>query len=951
MLGAKLSLIVFFISRYTTTQIMKLQANEGNPTREMSCNCRIDDQRCRDSCSKVYGLGNKNSKALGIAEARKPSVVTIKKILQQEERPFIRFVEKNIERNNNSQVLGNDDTTTRRPPIRIFDGDGNTIFYNGSSYKICDLYGQANRTRGTKEHFSMNDDMRILYEYVLNNPKVERICAKNSIEYPIPLDPIDNVSLPSIPSRIGIDHPEPIILERNNMIPIFIKESFEPTPEKEPSVIIKDSTSSVSIITLKTTSITTTTTTKIGKQEYNEPAKKTETQTILTTRTVKRQRGSTQKGFNGIVKTVLKTVFVGSSDSNRNKTTFEDQEPDVMPSSDIGSGPKKPPFDGMPNTLADVSILEKIRSLLNPPAQTNTRNASSVPSEAIQKSRAYSPQIITTTVERIRTTSAHKSSDVFSSIKGSNSSYYDDYTRELIRSIFDMLKGSTTTSENRRVLPNNSTIIKETTTTVTKTTTRARDYTPTASIVSPVEIKSPYFLTVSSAKPKEGLEPSIYESYERKLDNIYQKIIANEEQYKNLIGILQSIRSKEKDEDNTLESLKKMYELYRDGTIYEKSIASHLMSERRSKSKLMPYSVESNLDGEWKDRAYGSVNGSKNNLRTQSREDVMEEVSSLAYKEDESWKDLEGKNINKSESDAPISLVLRDFEPSNEKESKYHSFPSVVSFFREPLDTEDLDLKKRLRKERAFKDLQYPTTTDFTSAKNNRDEVYSRMMGAKKDTECKTVTDTIRTTVIRDFNSSVHLSAVSSIVEERMKNLERKLSEFSDKVVQIGDRLLMLKDAQKQKSFTKESVSTPEVISPTISRSSIYNGSNISTKTMVSSTEAFSSTASVGSSIAQKSSSSLDSQERASVSYYGPSTLSVSTQTTSLGEKGKEQSIDGIVQKIKEKKISDESLLVSDDAVIDDIVEKLAPLVNDIEVSSLSTVTRTQKEMSPQSVV
>ncbi|AFN83402.1 hypothetical protein EROM_071510 [Encephalitozoon romaleae SJ-2008] len=946
MLGTKLSLIVFFISRYATAQIMKLQANEGNPTREMPCNCRIDDQRCRDSCSKVYSLGNRNSKALGTADARKPSVVTIKKILQQEERPFIRFVEKNIERNNNNQVLGNDDTTTRRPTTKVFDGDGNTIFYNGSSYKICDLYGQANRTRGTKEYLSVNDDMRILYEYVMNNPKVERICAKNAIEYPTPFDPIDNVSLPLIPSsRTDTDHPEPIILERNNMIPIFIKESFESAPEKGLSVIVKDSGSSVSIITLKTTSITTTTTTKIGKQEYNEPVKKTETQTILTTRTVTRQRGSTRKGFNGVVKTVLKTVFVGSSDNNRNKTTFEDQEPDAMPSSETGNGPKKPPLDGMTNTLTDIPIIEKIRSLLNLPAQTNTRNASSVPSEAILKSRTASPQIITTTVERIRTTSARQSSSGFSSIKGSNNSYYDDYTRELIRSIFDMLKGSTTTSESRRVLPNSSTIVKETTTTVTKTTTRARDYTPTVSIVPSVEIKSPYFLTASSVKSKERLESSIYESYEKKLDNIYQKIMANEEQYKNLIGILLSIRKKEKDEDNTLSSLKKMYELYRDGTIYEKSVASHLMSERRSKSKVMPYSVESNLNGGWKDRTHDGISGSKNNLRTQSRENAMEEVSSLAYKEDEPWKGLEGKNINNGESDAPISLVLGDFEPSNEKQPKYHSFPSVVSFFREP------DLKKRLRKERAFKDLQYPTITGFLNAKDNRDEIYSRMMDVEKDTGCKTITDTIRTTVIRDFNSSVHLSAVSSIVEERMKGLERKLNEFSDRVVQIGNRLLMLKNTQEQKSLTKEDISTSEIISPTISRSSIYNGRNISTKTMVSSIETFSSTTSVGISIAQKSSSSLDPEEKASISHYGPSTLSVSTQTTSLGGKGKEQSIDGIVEKIKEKKISDESLLISDDAVIDDIVEKLAPLVNSIEISSLGTATRTQKEMSPQSVV
>ncbi|WEL39103.1 hypothetical protein PFJ87_07g01850 [Encephalitozoon hellem] len=950
MLGIQLSVIFLFLGIYVTAQIVKLQANEGNTAKEMLCNCRIDDQRCKDSCLKAYVPGNRISRAIGTLETKKPSVVTIRKILQQEERPFIRFIEKNIERNSNAQTLRNDDITARKPSIRISDSDSNTIFYNGSSYKICDLYSQANRIRGAKEQPSINDDMKILYEYVLNNPRIEGICTKSPVEYSTPhMDAMDNTSFfSSAPSRIPIDHSEPIILERNNMIPIFIKETFEPASEEGLNASKRDSIGSVSIITLKTTSITTTTTTaKVEKQEHNEPVRKTETQTILTTRTVTRQKGSPRKRSDDTVKTILKTVFVGNSDSNRNSANFEDQEPDITSSVQSRSS-RKPMADGMANTLIDIQILEKIKSLLNIPAQNSTRSASSMSSETSQSSRVSAAlRTITTTVERIRTTSTCKSSSAMLPTKETNNSYYDEHTRELIRSIFDMLKNSTTISESRRALPGNSTVIKEITTTVTKIASRTKGHTSAVSIIHPLEIKSPYLPTPLDPKSKEELEPS-YESYEKKLDNIYQKIVANEERYKNLIEILMSTRRKERDEDSALESLKKIYELYRDGAIYEKSIASRLKEERRSKSRLMPYSIESSLDGRWKDRTHDVADANK--TKTRSREDIIEEVSSLAYKGDGLWKGLEDDNTNNSESYEAMSPVLGDFESSNDREPEQHSLSPIVSFLKEPTGRKELDLERQLRKERRFKDLQHPTVASFLDTKNDMSGAHSETADGGKGTRHRTITDVVRTTVIRDFDSSMHLSAVSSIVEERVKNIERKLNEFTDKVVQIGGKLLKLRDIQDQRIVLKESTSNSESISPTISRSSIHDGSSTPAKTTANSTESLFSTASINASISQRPSSSLDAQEKSSTSYSNLSTSSVYPRTMSP-EESKEQSIDKIVDKLKEKKIPDESLLVSEDTVIDDIVEKLAPLVSDIEVSSLSTVTRTQKEMSPQSVV
>ncbi|UYI27320.1 hypothetical protein J0A71_05g11830 [Encephalitozoon cuniculi] len=951
MLGAQLSLGFFLMAGYVTAQAMKLRINEGNPIREIFCDCKTGDLRCIDSCSEIRNPRNGNPKALRIAEAKKPAIITVKKIVPQEEKPFIKFVEKNIEKGTSNGILENGGGVVWRPPGKIFDRDGNTISYNGSVYKICDLYDWASRSHRTKERLVISDDLKALYEYVLNNPRIERICTKSSAEYPtLPLDLVDSTPAPpNILPRVTVDRAEPVILEKNNVIPVFIRESFDLGPEAGTGSRRDEedrihASSSVSIVTLKTTSVTTTTT-KIRKQDaHSEPLKRVETQTILTTRTVTRQRASIYQGANDTTKTILKTIFVGKEESGRHKIrSVEDQGSDAGPQLSLAKNA------GIPSYLLDIQILEKIKSLLS--LANHSTPGGNADAMTQQSRTSISPQTASSSTEKSYVATTCKSSSAISSTKEVETPFRDDPTRELVRSIFDMLRSSTTASENKGPSSMSSKDIKvvKVITTVTETATRTRNYTLMNSAIPSVELRNPRILSAVSSKIKESSGASIYEDHGRKLDELYRRIAINEEQYKNLVNMILSVGGRERDEDNALLLLKKLYNLHKNGAIYEKSSMS-LLSERRPKPRHRSRIVEPDLDGSSKSRIYDLIGGGRDGLGAPGSEDSAEDLSSLAYKKDGLWRSLEDGNTNEDELDATIFPIPDDSNLPNEVGSKEYP-PSIVSRLRGPAATEKLDGKKILRKERMLKSLQNPMFTKSPESKNDRDALPRTVN--ETDAECKTVTDTIRTTAIREFDSSMHLSAVSSVVEEHVKRLEKKLDAFSDKVSQIGDRLLSLRSAQNQKSPMNESIFSSEAISPVISRSSIYNEEDTSTKVTTGFIESSPLTASVETSEVQKPPfSSLSPLRESSVSH-GLSTFSAPPQTMGLGEDegNKEQNIDGVVEKIKQKKISDESLIVSDDAVIDDIVEKLAPLVNDIKVSSLNSTATSRLEMSPQSVV
>ncbi|ADM11915.1 uncharacterized protein Eint_071560 [Encephalitozoon intestinalis ATCC 50506] len=954
MLATQLFLRCFLIAGYVIAQTMILQASEGNPVPGISCNCRSDDQRCRDSCFKVYNPENKGTKILGTVEVKSPPAMTIKKILQREERPFIKFVKKNIEKNTNNMTLEKDDSIPRKPVQKIFDGDDNTIVYNGSTYRICDLHSWAIRNYGTKERLGMGDDIKALYEYVLGNPRIEKICGKNSSEYPIGYQNSTDPLL--ISSRIPADHPEPIILEKNNLVPVFIKESFDFVPDSEgqnggSGTPFRDSSRSVSVVTLKTTSVTTTTTTtttKIRDQERIEPIKKTKTQTILITRTITRQWSSLHRESGDDVKTVLKTVFVENSKNRRSKMELmENQELDTVLSTNPRKSSEKTAFGEVGNSSAYIEILEKIKSLLSIQGSSPINTSSSTSVTASKPRTSVDPQTITTTVERTRTTTASRLPSVDSYVKEAGGSFYDDHTKELIRSIFDMLKGGNSTAFTKRLSSSTSrnTITKETTTTITKTSTKVKDYTIVNSAVPPVETKGPYILSISSFKKEEVPSIYIYEDYAKKMDNLYQRIVANEEQYKNLMNTILSIRKKERDEDDSFELLKKLYEVYKDDSSYEKSIASRLMSEKRLKLGPMPYTT--GLDKRWKDNAYEIENAS-GNLGTPNRKDTIEEISSLSYNQDGMAGGSGEESGNDNEID-PILSPISDFGPLNEKNHKEHSLPSVATLFKEFSSKEKTNSRNKFMKEKTSIEKEDGIVTKPTNPKSYKYEILTLSRNGRKDIEYKTVTDTVRTTVIREFDSSMHLSAVNSVVKDHVKRLEEKLNEFSSKVAHIGNELLSLKAAETRKSFAKEDGSSLGRISSVVSKSAIYSGNNVSTKT-VEPSEVFSSTTNIESSTTQKPLLESDLEEE-TTTFYSSSTSSAYPQTMSVGEKSKSREIDRIVEKIKEKKIPNESMLVSDDEVIGDIVQKLGPLVSDIEIVSLSTAARSREGTPLQSVV
>lgn len=898
MVGIRLTPRLCLMAGYIIAQAMRQQTRgEGPRLQVMPCNCKIDDQRCRDLCSGGNAIRSGNPHIWGAERTPKQAVVTVREATPHKNKPFIRFVEKNIERNMSNKVFGIEDGASGKLPEGVLDTGDNTVFYKGSVYRICDLHSWAAQHYRSRDYLSMANDLRILYDYVRSNPKVERICKKDSSEYlSTSADLPDSISaLPSLPLRVPVGPQEPMILERNNVIPVFINGPFGTSSESvERSGSAPHPNGSgdpVSVVTLKMTS-TTTTTTKVRKQESLErmAVKKIETQTMLTTRTVTRQR-DTFREPSDTTRTILKTIFIGGGGQSRAPGTEGDQASDPMPPV-LSKRTRRDGYEETPNSSLDIQILEKIKSLLNLASPSISKSASAVSALSMELGKAPTPQTTTLTIEKPQTTTIYRAWPTVSSVKEPTASLYDDLTRELVKSIFSMLK-NTTASESKTLSLSSirSTVIRRLTTTVTETTTRVRNYTLTGSAASEKLPRSIYILPTSARDAKDSTVLA-HESYRKKLDELYKRISVDEEKNRGLASMIMSIERKEKSEDNTLELLKKLYELYKDGPGYASDTASHLSSEGRSSSSITPRSVKPGLGDASRGKISNLVANGRSHLGALVGAEKEAYPIALTVSRKSLWPEKVTSEVSVTE-DGPRSLAERSIDiGSGERESGM-----------------------------------------------SEDEV--------KDvtTEYKTVTETTATTVIKEFDSRIHLDAMSSVVEGHVRRLEKKLGGFSDKVDQIENRL------RRFRSIPEREISLGEqTISSTVPGSSIFrNRSDALTKANPDPSGKAFSTIHASSSTAPEGDLQAPSPPGGKpVPQSLSPTLSRPPQMIGLGEDEKKEGVDGVVERIKEKKIPSNSLLISDDVVIDEIVEKLAPLVNDITVSSLcSSATATQGDIGP----
>ncbi|KAM0672229.1 hypothetical protein OCOL_000887 [Ordospora colligata] len=216
-------------------------------------------------------------------------------------------------------------------------------------------------------------------------------------------------------------------------------------------------------------------------------------------------------------------------------------------------------------------------------------------------------------------------------------------------------------------------------------------------------------------------------------------------------------------------------------------------------------------------------------------------------------------------------------------------------------------------------------------------------------TEHEVVTKTVISTVAKELDKDMHISVVSSVVEDQVRRLERELDGFEEKVeAVVGKKLKEFKmHRNADRSHNDEIVS---VVLPVISRSVIGTSDEDTTEkeskskrmrtrmvTVIESKESISKDASISTVYNE-----IPKVAYSRIESYVKQPESVcleSIDAKSLDGK----SMDDVVLDIKQKKIPNDSLLISDEIVIDEIVEKLTPFVNGINMSSISA-DQTQNE-------
>ncbi|KHN69416.1 hypothetical protein CWI42_081560 [Ordospora colligata] len=969
--------------------------------RTLSCKCIEDDLKCKDACSKSGIAASDN--ALRIMQIQSPSGTVITKTIHADEKPFVKFVEKKISKNiygsgytpnadggnGSAQAMATfltDALPTKTSENIVYKGD--IASYNGTSYRACDLYDWAAKIRANGQYMSMSDELKTLYNSITENSNLGGMCARKSsvIELPKVIQNIDNkrsvpdTSTEEMPSHSLTNLNEPVIIERNNVIPVFIRDSdvfhnIYPeryTQKDDPRMLLNQDTGvSVSTITLRTTTTTTTTKARLIEQAEDMASKKMKTQTIITTRTITRHP-RVSRGMRDLTTTILKTMYVDRDGMDSKIETDDRAESESSAFSAAAlenktkNGFKNKKYKPSTQKLMEFDLLEQIKSLLD--SETHNANKKIVTTIVPDKpsiaellhhqspeSALYTvPHTTTLTISKEHTTTVYKSVP-----EPSNKGYlesmhkdrmpmeYEDAFKELLKGVSEFMKiNKALPSTKESILNGKNVATKKLTTTVVETVTKTKNVHD--SILSQSQsIALPSVATVlnipHASQTKEDEEHSIIMSkYEKKVEELMKRISMNEEREQKLIDMILTMeRNKNmKNEQNEFE----MIRVHDKDTMDEEHIESSVYLPRYLKhmeglNDIKKYGAK--VPGLHDDRAndigmYNGISSSK-------------DIDSVSENED---KEAEKDSIKSIMSVLSIErLSTHEFDTKRQKlpkENEHHASAMKNKYNLKSVyadEPEILRYGKKNGKKKIARDI----------SKNDEDRVMIEsvvdvLKGLKETlTEHEVVTKTVISTVAKELDKDMHISVVSSVVEDQVRRLERELDGFEEKVeAVVGKKLKEFKmHRNADRSHNDEIVS---VVLPVISRSVIGTSDEDTTEkeskskrmrtrmvTVIESKESISKDASISTVYNE-----IPKVAYSRIESYVKQPESVcleSIDAKSLDGK----SMDDVVLDIKQKKIPNDSLLISDEIVIDEIVEKLTPFVNGINMSSISA-DQTQNE-------
>lgn len=943
------------------TNLMRNQERLFDQNNLQVCNCRIYDPKCQKVC-------------LDLSDNR----------MNGSNKPFIRFVERNIGKNMNSNPYGRKIT-----PGDISNGTAernDLISYNGMTYKACELHDWADRNYLSRGYLNLRADLRELYNYVRGNPKISNLCMGNGLKSAVSLASISStqVSQKNLESPIDssikgsssgdsgdglrgtplkrrnpmmyptgtiVKGPliqkdvDPVIVERISIktVPVFINEpaieeispmrmepivyeqGFPPEPEKEYIEKVQlDVPNTASLAVWRTTS-TTTTTIKVtrsvqGVQDENAEPRKAETTITTTVRVVRKQESrdrynseankmETTTVYKTISKDQEKSMKTANGGENMSKAPTSSTEPPVLAKKSLDK------IEGNHGTEGN-EILEKVRELLFRPSLSSSGFSSA--------SKLGTNGVSTTilTVEKLRTVTIHESAS--SASVQDKPTYvdvdraFDEATRELIRSIFELLKKSNEGKNETSIPRKNSTnsvftnrevesklrrvesvnasvksdmigkfsaytvqgdvssseIVSRITilSTTTETVTRTKRVTHTVKTSTLAGVKEPKYSYVSMSR----ISPNLVTS--SKVYNSYTEGHTGETE-------IQGKRSTF-NEKHEMEIRK----------IYEKL----MMSERREKG-LMDVLMEMNR-------------------RSKTEEAILDILRESHLSNGNNNYDSKGLHSEDPQTSKNVSTI----SDVNTKDGLPSLTISSVSYLTDPKSVDNGFGAPTLRK----KDSAYATVTITNTITKSFENI---------KTKYEISTTTVKTVIMKEHRRN----------ERNTKGFREDLDGFSEETKNFEDRVNKSKegmnpednegvDAKTKASNNKDLIAStsPSVLTSTVSSEDVGSRREHSA-----SVDAYIGSDAIEASISKNEKKQEEDVKNTSGESKVSREHSDAEDTTETASSARSDGVDGIsvddiAAKISRKDIPDGSLLVSDDTVIDKLVEKLAPLMDDVQVSS-----------------
>jgi hypothetical protein len=173
---------IFLLPLLIHSSLVQL-ARDLNSSGYPPCDCALQREECKEFCLRRAGKSRMGGRRTAIrrnvpmeAVVEKPAPTRRVKGLRVEKeptprevavtnRPYIRFLEKNLSRNMGAQ----EDAETQR---RLYRRDGRLVYFRDKMYNTCDLHGWANRNRGA----SLGGDQRILFDHILDDTGIDELC-------------------------------------------------------------------------------------------------------------------------------------------------------------------------------------------------------------------------------------------------------------------------------------------------------------------------------------------------------------------------------------------------------------------------------------------------------------------------------------------------------------------------------------------------------------------------------------------------------------------------------------------------------------------------------------------------------------------------------------------------------------------------------------------------------